>query len=87
MTTATDPAGLVKLCNGCGWWRTLDEFSKNVSSRDNLNYRCRDCTKKYRIKHYLANREKINEKRHKYYLDNKERIKERSKKQRENLNA
>lgn len=44
-----------KICNRCNCEKPLSEFSKNSSSKDKLQYRCKECDNKYQ-----ANRRKEN---------------------------
>ena len=44
-----------KICCSCKEEKTLFEFSKNVSSKDGLQYRCRSCDQAYQAKRRSEN--------------------------------
>ena len=46
-----------KQCNMCSEHKPLFEFSKNKSSKDGLQYRCRSCDKNYQAKRREENKE------------------------------
>lgn len=47
-----------KKCCKCKEWLCKNEFKSNSSRKDGLQGQCITCQKKYRRKHYLANRAK-----------------------------
>jgi hypothetical protein len=67
-----------KKCSKCGIEKSLEEFSKDKSSKDGYISHCKECIKKYQEK----NKDKIKEQRKKYKEENKDKIKESDKKYR-----
>lgn len=55
--------------------QSIDNFHKNKSTNDKLDYYCKDCDKRYGV----VSSEKIYEYNKKYYSDNEEREKKKSK--------
>jgi transposase-like protein len=47
MTNVLKIAQLTKVCNSCKEEKLFSEFSKNVSAKDGIQYKCRDCDKQY----------------------------------------
>lgn len=74
-----------KVCNKCGEEKPICEFSKNKTSKDGVQRKCKACAKKYREEnhqkllkkkkeHYENNKEKILEKKKDYITKNKEKV-------------
>lgn len=59
-----------KLCSTCKESKSADCFSKDSSSDDGLQLKCKSCYSAYRI----ANREKILARQSKWYFENRENI-------------
>ena len=68
-----------KKCSGCKRELLASEFSKNRSEKDGLNHYCRTCKRPQAKKHYIKNREKINERCREYYIEHANRMNEQSK--------
>lgn len=64
-----------KECSCCHEVKPVSEFNKSKSSKDRLQFKCKECLRKYR----KNNAESIKEYHKEYYRDNTENIKERSK--------
>lgn len=64
-----------KVCSKCGRELPIENFSKSNSTKDGLQYICKECNKKY----YNNHTEKMKEYRKKYNSENKELINERGK--------
>lgn len=75
------------MCNKCKIEKNKSDFHTKKSTKDGLQYQCKQCTKEYYInnkeqflkqkKQYsINNKEKIKEKSKEYYINNKEQIKE-----------
>lgn len=47
----------MKLCYGCGQTKPRTIFTKRKASKDGLNARCRECTRKATKRHYENNKE------------------------------
>ena len=60
----------LKHCNKCKQWLPLDSFTKNITAKDELEYRCISCNRQYR----QNNKEKIAEQGKQSYEKNKEKI-------------
>lgn len=41
-----------KRCTNCGRWKASDQFSRNRTKPDGLNYRCKQCQRIYDYQHY-----------------------------------
>jgi|14BtaG_2_1085337.scaffolds.fasta_scaffold49201_3 hypothetical protein len=78
-----------KHCKRCDTTKTVDQFYKDKSSKDGLQFKCKACVKAYseanseeiaiyKKAHYAANREAVRAKHKAYYQENKEVLKERS---------
>ena len=65
-----------KECSCCHEVKPASEFSKCKSKADGLQFKCKECLRKYNQK----NRDKINERMRKYKQENKDKIKERNRK-------
>lgn len=65
-----------RFCRGCEEEKDLDCFWKNRHSSDGFHLLCKICAplynKKYKTKHYVKNKEALNEKARKYWHENKE---------------
>lgn len=73
---------LMKSCIDCGLIKTLSEFSKDRSTKDGLNSKCRECTYKREQRYAKADPEKYKETRRKacrkyYYTKNGNSINQR----------
>ena len=75
----------MKTCSKCKVEKDESEFSKNKSSADSLNSRCRSCAKDYREKnkdklsayykdYHAKNRDRILTRQKEYYEENKEEL-------------
>lgn len=51
----------MKVCSTCKMEKDLSEFAKNPQKKDGLNYKCKECQKRYFKKHYEKNKQ--------YYVD------------------
>lgn len=78
---------ITKVCSKCKVEKPCSDFCRHKSTKDGLNYWCRECTKKYqeenseRMREYRKeNSERKREYCKKYYQENIERMRERSKK-------
>jgi len=71
-----------KVCSKCGEEKSVEEFSRNKSRKDNLSIWCKICNCEYNKIYYLKNIEKEKERCIKYRKNNSEKIKELSRKQR-----
>ena len=65
-----------KECSCCHEVKPASEFSKCKSKADGLQFKCKECLRKYNQK----NRDKINERNRKYRQENKDKISERMRK-------
>ena len=63
----------MKKCNKCGEIKSLEEFSKNKSSKDGLKTQCKACENQRSKRYYEANREKIAEQKKQYRKANPEK--------------
>lgn len=61
-----------KECTLCKETKPLEDFYKNVRSKDGLTYRCADCTKRVRREQYWEDPEKYREQAAEYYENNRE---------------
>lgn len=64
-----------KCCTKCGDKKSLSEFNKNKCTKDGLQYRCRECTKKHRQIHKVE----ISKRANRYYRTHKNEIAEQHK--------
>jgi hypothetical protein len=64
-----------KVCSKCGESKPIEAFSKNRTTADGLDKRCKTCAAKSYKEYYAKNREKVKE----YKIKNKEKIKEYNK--------
>jgi len=46
----------VKTCSRCGITKSVEEFCKNHTTRDGLQYWCRECLQRYRLEHRETHR-------------------------------
>lgn len=46
----------MKTCGKCKTLKSFDEFTKKHTSKDGLNWSCRDCSRNYTRSHYLNNK-------------------------------
>jgi hypothetical protein len=46
----------LKICNGCGTEKLIDEFSLSRSKKDGHNNKCKECHRKYVKNHYIKNK-------------------------------
>jgi hypothetical protein len=60
----------MKACSSCKVEKTFLEFSKNKSTKDGLQYRCKQCEKDY----YWSNRDSIIKKRKESFEENKDLV-------------
>ena len=74
-----------KICNICQLELSLDNFSKDKSTKDNLRNTCKKCDSIRYADYVKNNKEKVAESQKKYKLKNKERLKEYSKKHNEDF--
>lgn len=63
-----------KICTSCGDAKALIEFSKNKSTKDGLQYRCKCCDNTCRKAYYDNNKEQQLAYRKAYYNDNLEKV-------------
>jgi hypothetical protein len=68
-----------KVCNKCGRELPIENFSKCSSTKDGLQYNCKECNKNYRSNQSEKIKEYLKEYRKKYYLEHKEPLNERGK--------
>lgn len=61
----------MKQCNHCRQWLTLDNFHKNKTKSDGLQYICKNCARIYRKKYYKNNREQFLKRSFKYWMERK----------------
>jgi len=52
-----------KKCNKCNVVKDVSEFNKAINNKDGLRNECKACMKKYKQKHYEANKKSINKKK------------------------
>ena len=64
-----------KICKKCNNEKDISFFNKKKTSKDGINYSCKECCKKYSQSYYLDNNENFKS----YYIENKEIIKENTK--------
>lgn len=76
-----------KICSGCKEIKSLNEFCKNKTFKDGLEYYCKKCRKEYKRKHYQKNREKLIEYQKEYYQKNREKIIKRNSEYQKNNRA
>ena len=57
----------MKRCSHCIGILSLENFGKNKSQKDGLDYVCKNCIKEYRKKYYWKNINKIKERVKEYY--------------------
>jgi len=62
----------MKFCKKCQTNKELDQFCRDKTAKDGLNFKCKECV----IKYYIQNKEKKLKYYKKYRKENKERINE-----------
>lgn len=76
----------MKTCNKCGESKPLDAFSKNKTSPDGLNYKCKACDSAYQAERYKTKAEQIKANAKRWAAENPDRKKENHAKWREENN-
>lgn len=66
-----------KICGKCNKNKSIDEFYKRTSSKDNLDHRCKSCCKQRSLDYYNKNSEVIKNNSKEYYHNNSIHVKER----------
>lgn len=64
----------MKTCSDCGQAKPLDQFSPRKSTKDGLNYKCRECTSLRNREYREANRERLRQYKKEKYEANKDEI-------------
>lgn len=72
--------GVTKRCSACKTIKSLEHYNQMSASKDERNYRCRDCTTKY----CHDNKEKYAELNKKWSKENPEKVKAKGSKRRAN---
>lgn len=62
---------MTKVCTKCGESKSVDDFNKDKSTKDNLQSKCKLCQKKYR----LANKDKLMEIQRNWRKNNPDKVK------------
>lgn len=62
----------MKKCKRCEIEKPFDEFSKDINSKDGLQYKCKLCNREYAKKYYINNKEHLLDYRSNYRNNNKE---------------
>lgn len=63
----------LKVCSKCGQNKPLDDFYKDIGSRDGHLTYCKKCVSVYGKRHYKENKERINKRQREYYYSNKDK--------------
>lgn len=71
---------MVKKCTKCNEVKNLSNFTKSKSTKDGLNYNCKQCTSKSYKKYYKENTDKLLKKQRDYYSKNKETLRKKDNK-------
>ena len=66
-----------KECSKCGEIKSVVNFYKNKTHKDELSSCCKECVSIYRKNLYLKNKDKTLEQSHEYYINNREKVLER----------
>ncbi len=62
-----------KVCQRCGRYLPLSEFCRNKRQKDGLHNWCKSCTKEYKAKYYLENKERLSQESKERYAKDPER--------------
>ena len=65
-----------KKCNKCNVVKDVSEFNKSKTNKDGLRNECKACMKKYKQKHYEANKKSINKKNNEWYKANQDKVRQ-----------
>lgn len=65
-----------KECSKCHKIKSVSEFNKDNSKKDDISSACKECKSKHAKEYYKNNSENIKEKTKKYYINNIEQCKE-----------
>lgn len=68
----------MKRCYKCGENKDLLEFSKDRSTSDGMNAKCKLCVKDHRLAYEVKNEESIRKKKADFYVKNKEKVNKRN---------
>lgn len=63
---------IAKVCGGCNQTLPLSSFHKHSGAPDGLSYKCKECSKSHRRKHYLENRDKALAQNREWAQENRE---------------
>ena len=70
---------ILKTCSKCKERKPHSEFSKNKSSKDRLQCRCKECRSQANAQYYKENTEIIKQRKKQYRKENAEKIRKRKK--------
>lgn len=80
-----NPQPALKVCNVCGDFKPLDEFSSDPGQKDGKSRACKSCRSKYGKDYHSRNRERLNEQSKHWYYANKEWASEYAREYREGV--
>jgi hypothetical protein len=63
----------MKQCNECTIFKNINEFHKDKSKTDGLDYYCKSCRKERKHQYYLLNKEKVKKRTRKWQIENPEK--------------
>jgi len=72
-----------KICSICKIEKSLQHFSKHLTSKFGVRPDCKECCKKYKKKFYKDNRKRLLKEKSDYYKNNKDKEKQRLKQYRD----
>jgi hypothetical protein len=73
-----------KFCNVCSTDQPISNFHKQTKSKDGLQFRCKDCDKKWHHARYLKDKEKIQKQTKAWKEANKDKSEQKAKEWRKN---
>ena len=72
--TYQDVEKQLRECKKCGEIKYFDEFTVNRGCKHNIEWTCKDCTKKNKEEYNQVNKNHIKQNKHRYYMENKEKF-------------